>query len=659
MGRNRLLLLAGLLGLCLLSLCRPGAYANVVELRSQLEEQVAHYSAMPLEQAMAELNARTENGTMVTMEYSQIYRQVAYLSGFDQYIAGILDRAENMSTVSIFAGSPYSQANIRKTAADYSRLKDLPLTIGNDVPAQRVMDSTLSDWLLGAYMLAVTYAFLAERKRGLWNMVSASPRGRGRLALWRLSAIGAAACIAAPAFTLLELVYAYTVHGGWQELGRIVQSASLFQNLTVPMTFWQLWLLYILLRILSAFVAGCVAWFLLELVGDRRLTAAVWAGAAVGEYWLAKLPEASPFRQINVLTYLQPRRLLMNYRNLNLFGRPVSQPVYLALGALVFLLLMLGMIAWIYRSRKPVEGYRWLDRIAGWLRRRMAPLGRNTSLVGHELYKNLATGRGWLLLAGALLVAGVLSGAAQSSGGGDVELFLESYYRQSQGPVTGETEAYLAQRQERLAALFARRDQVLAQYQTGELDDAEFQGMMLTFSSLDAQAEALERYAQHLARLRAQPGSYVLPHWVYGDLLRMDSPQTNSLLLLAAVTVLLLFFAQAGVERRTGMGQVQRSTVRGRQVLRLRRHGAAWLLTGLFSAAVWLIQLLRLRSSYGGLPWLEAPVRCLFYFSQLPGGISILGYWLLLVAGRTLGLCLFSSLVLGITEMGVIHGNQR
>ena len=72
------------------------------------------------------------------------------------------------------------------------------------------MGVDFSDWLLGIYMAVVVSAFLEERKRGLWNMVCASPSGRTRLAAWRLGAVALAAGLGAVFLTLLELRLGHT-----------------------------------------------------------------------------------------------------------------------------------------------------------------------------------------------------------------------------------------------------------------------------------------------------------------------------------------------------------------------------------------------------------------------------------------------------------------
>ena len=149
--------------------------------------------------------------------------------------------------------------------------------------------------------------------------------------------------------------------------------------------------------------------------------------------------------------------------------------------------------------------------------------------------------------------------------------------------------------------------------------------------------------------LSQQPGSDVLPHWVYRELLSPNA-RTNSLYGVCICTVLLLFGTQAGVERRTGMGRTCRAAPLGRGYLRRRRQGAAWLLTILLSAGVWGVQLLQLWRSYGSLPYLEAPARSLSFLEDLPWGISVLGLWLCLTLARTVLLGIWSSATLWGTE---------
>lgn len=636
-----------LLLLLALNLFEMSQYFNSGIDQAQLAELLGRYRTMSLSEAMEELNVVTENATRLMYPYSEAYRQVEYLIGFDENLEEIKARAENMSTVSIFAGSAFARANIRKTVQDYSRLEGIRLTLGLDEPVEMVMFRTLSDWLLGAYMISVVYAFLKERKRGLWNMVCASPNGRGHLLTWRFCTIALAAVIAAPVFTGMEIICAYGIYGGADELGRMVQSVQMFEELTIPMTIGRFWIFYILLRAAGCFFVGMIAWFLLEIIADYRLVGLGWAVFAGVEYALYKgTPAESLFHQVNLFTYLNPDSLVTTYQNLNLFGHPVGHRMIVLCAVLVFAALFLGIITVVYQRRKPVSGYVWVDRIQDRIRRIFAPLSFHVSLFQHELYKILATGKGALILICALGTVVLMGDSVGSSYRDEREIILESYYRQSKGVVGAETENYLSEKKERLETMSAERDELMEQYFSGQIDAEEYDIRMRSYNNIDNQRQALEIYEAHLERLLGIEGSYVLPHWVYEELMGEYGNQTGNLIFISVLAVLLLFAAQISAERKTGMDRTQNSSLNGRAYLKHRKHRAAWLIVTVFSAGVWGLYLKQVIQAYGSVPYLQAPVCCLSFLEHVPEKINILEYWLMLVAARTVFLCILSSVIL-------------
>ena len=653
-SRRRLVALLLLAALCLVNLVRISPRRNTGISQVKTEQFLKAHQGESLEELQTQLDRILESPNCSLsdrMSYGLLRNQVEYLLGFPGRLAEIQAQAEHMSSVSIFAGSPYSQANIRKTAADYRRLEGAEVTLGHDRAVEQVMGASLSDWLLGAYMALVVASFLEERKRGLWTMVCASPAGRLGLPVWRLGAVALGALLGSAVLTCTELSHAYWMYGGLSELGRVLQSVSSFQDFTYPMTIGSFWLLYLLLRALGAFLLGLTLWFLQEAIADRRLVGAVWVLVLGGEYALyRRLPGTALLQKVNLFSCLHPRALVTGYCNLNLFGHPVGQlPLVLWAGLLLGALMLPG-IGCIYRFRKPVSGYGWVNRLLDRVRRLFAPMARHASLLGHELYKTLAVGRGGLILLGALALAALLAQSPTLGTSDPVEVNLESYYRQSQGPVGQETWDYLAKRQARLAEQQAQWEELQRRYEAGEASDGTYEIGVINHGEFQAQALALDQYQTHVEALATQPGSYVLPHWVYRELLSQDSARSKSLFLVCLLTLALLFGTQAGVERRTGMARVCQATPRGRGMLRRRRHGAAWNLTSAFSVSVWSVQLIQLARSYGALPYPQAPACCLTFLEDLPGGISILGLWLLLTLARTLSLCIWSSLILGATE---------
>lgn len=313
-SRRRLLGLLVLAGLCLVNLIRITPQRNTSLAQVKTEQFLTAHQGESLEALHTRLNRILESPNRSfsdRMCYGLLRNQVEYLLGFSTRLEEVQAQAEHMSSVSIFAGSPYSQANIQKTASDYRRLEGLEVTPGHDRAVEQVLGVDLSDWLLGAYMALVVSSFLEERKRGLWNLVCASPSGRLGLPVWRLCTVALAALLGSAVLTCVELSHAYWMYGGLDELNRVLQSVSLFQNFTYPMTIGGFWLFYLVLRTLGAFFLGGVLWFLQADGGrSRRLVGPAWALALAGEYALyRRLPETALLQKANSLFLAPPPHL--------------------------------------------------------------------------------------------------------------------------------------------------------------------------------------------------------------------------------------------------------------------------------------------------------------------------------------------------------------
>lgn len=650
-NQRRMLLLFILLAANLLWLhtaCGPSLQNGT---RSTLKGQLEQFSGLSLEECRNQLDSLyQELDWLEAMEYGQINTQIDHLLNYDSYVQEILDQAERMASVSIFADSDYSRENVRKTAADYRQMIDTELTLGNDLPVQWMVYHQGGGWLAAVFILLVLWSFLEERKPGLWNVVCSSPKGRRQLSQTRLLTTASAAVVAGTMFTVTELLYCYGAWGGWDELDRTAQSVSLFNNLTIPMTLGELWIVYLGLRIAGLLGIALAAWLLMELVADRRLIPAVWA-AVLGISWLLRnLPKEHLLYHANLLLWMQPVELLMSYNNLNIMGRPVGQLTVFLISVSIMVPQAAIGTAVIYERRKPVVSYRWLDTLLERFASLTARLGLHVSLFSHEIYRIMTTGRGWRVLAVAA-IAVILTAAPSVSSGGQTGKYLESYYRQSQGPVNADTQQYLLEQQKRLTAEYEARDQLEADFHAGLITEEEYSGRMMAYQKLDEQEFALEQYRSHLERLQECEGSYILPHWVLEKLLGVSGEETARIQLISSVAIVLLFAGIAGIERRTGMLRSRRASARGRKDIRLHRHGAAWLICAVFGGGLWGLYFGLLWMDYESIPWLDAPVRCLSFMEQKYGNLSVLGYYLLQTEMRTLWLCLLASLILTASEV--------
>ena len=652
LSKRRVLIFLILVGYCLFFFGKPLLSGNAFATRDGWMPYLETYREAELKKIKSNLNKITKNGEdyFALDTYGHLFQnQVNYLLEYPEFLENVQWQAGTMLNVSIFRTD---EDTVLKTAQDYKRMEGVELSIGIDQAVTHAMWKDTSDWPLAAYMLVVAFSFLAERKRGLWNTVCASPGGRVKLPLCRLVCLFAAALVGAAVFTFIEAATGWVLYDGLSQLGRTVQSIEMFKGFTIPMTIGQFWLYYAALRFVGAFLTGMVFWLFFELIPDRRLAAIAFALFAGLEFVLFKLfPGDYLLDTVNLFMWISPKNLLKSYEVLSPFGLTFSRlDVYFCVG-------IFGAVAGTaailvcYKVRKPTGGIAWVTRLTDWWRRHTAAVGFHGRLFFHELYKMLVTGRGAIVIVAALLIGySVAQSPFLGNDGGVVNQALESYYRQSQGKVTQESWDYLAKQQEKLATMRQEQESLQRRYEKGWVSDLEYRALSYQYQDLAEREMALVQYEQDLNTLSAMENSYIVPHWVYAELFGVGGSTVGTLQVLSALAVALLCVLYASTEGSTGMTKARRATPGGRGKALIARYGAGIVFSAVISLLIWGLQMYLLYHSYGAMPLLHAPIRCLHYFENITASVSILGYWAILVAGRTAAMCALSAGLLWLTD---------
>lgn len=629
--RRRIFVWLLLVGYCLFFFGKPLLSEGVFDTRDGWAPYLENYRQTQPDKIMIQLNKATDSGQDMTVldTYGRMfYNQVRYLLEYPEFLEHVQWQAGTMLNVSIFMTD---DASVLKTAADYKRMEGVPLSIGMDQAVTHAMWRDTSDWLLAAWMFVIAFSFLAERKRGLWNTVCASPGGRMKLPLSRFVCLILAAVTGAAVLTGIEAVTGWVIYGGFDELDRYVQSIEMFKGFTVPLTIGQFWLYYGTLRAVGAFLTGLVFWLFFELIPDRRLAAIGFALFAGLEYVLFRVfPGDYLVDTVNLFMWISPKNLLKSYEVLTPFGLALSRlDVFFWAGAAGLVLGIPGILL-CYKLRKPTAGIGWVLRLTDWWRRKTAGIGFHGNLFFQELYKMLVTGRGAIVLLAAMLICyGVAQSPYLGNDGGVVNQSLETYYRQSQGPITGDTDAYIARQEEKLAALETEKELLEIRYSRGSIGDVEYRVMSYLYQDIGERKLALEQFEADTAYLKTVPDGHVVPHWVYAELFGVGSSRTvNTLFVISFLACALLCVLYASTERATGMTKARRAAPNGRGKALAARYGAGIVFTALMCAAVWGLQLWLLKDSYGKLPFMNAPIVCLRYFRDFGQDVTILGHWI-------------------------------
>ena len=162
-------------------------------------EQIDTYQKLPIQEAYEQAQADREEARTIedwkTYEaLEKCVNQLESLAGWEGYLKGVQDSADRVLQFSIFQDSGgYTYKNTIKTAREYEALHDVNLVLGHDDALTSILQSVVTDYMLVLWMLLFVMSFLQERRRGLWAMIYATPRGRGQLGLRRIGVLFVAA----------------------------------------------------------------------------------------------------------------------------------------------------------------------------------------------------------------------------------------------------------------------------------------------------------------------------------------------------------------------------------------------------------------------------------------------------------------------------------
>ena len=577
--------------------------------------------------------------------------QLASLVGWNEYLEGVQESADRVLQFSIFqdAGG-YTYKNTIKTAQEYETLADVHLVLGHDDALTSILQSTTTDYLLVLWMLLFVMSFLQERRRGLWAMIYAAPRGRGRLGLRRIGVL----FVAAIAGTILLEGGVFSVGCaiyGVPEMNRAVQSVPLLQGITQEWSVGSFIWIYFLTKGLTVFMMGLFLYAMLSLFRSLPaaiITLGVVMGAEYVLYWGVQTQSSwAVLKYGNLAALIEAGSLFTRYLNVNLFTVPVSIRTigWFLIG--VVTVLSAGVVIGNQRWKRPAGHKSIWERFTIIKNRGLDAVWTRCPLWLSECYKALFLQKGWLVW--AVLILWMLYGSLGVPVAETTEESLANQFcEQHMGPVKEETRAAVTSWEERIQERMQEREQLRARYEAGELSAGEYDSAMNEYSGLDIQQGALYIVQDRIQQAEDENVWLISNHAIE----RYFSPSAYSGYQFAmGVLLLVLAITLGGIqasEEENGVRNMVRAAYRGRSPL---WRAKAWAVIGLSGLCVVLYTIVEARQLMQALPvgiW-AAPAASVGYFREMPRAISLAGLYGILFVLRLVTVWNVAGLILCIS----------
>lgn len=539
-----------------------------------------------LEQEEAGLTMSAEEENDVYLDYQLLatrYRYAYY--EYSEYLRTVEEQAESMSRLSVFTESDtFADANREKTAQVYRALQSLDLGTDYSPAIEQGTDNLPADGLMAVLTVALAWiVWRKERDEGVYQLLRVTRRGRRELAEGKLIAYLFVLCLLCCGLYGGQLL-AVTIRYGLGDLDIPLQSIQTFRNCAWKVTIGEYLCCFAGIKLAAGWLFGSLC---MALMSTRRCfgvsIVCILAAAAVESIFWQQIDNLSAWNYlkfVNLYAVQDAQSWFSVYYNLNFFTHPVTTvagmlaliPVGFAVGTSVAFrkLMYTGRGLWYMRRTGRIRMPLHLQQISGRLALRF-PQGR-ASLFRQEGYKlyNLS---GMLFLLAAVTAGGLYyaDGIYEYTGTDKTQAY-RYYLTQAGGTYTQEVTDYLDE-QERYLAMEDDEPFEMAQKLTdGSITQDDYDNWLLQRTAV------IISRSEGFARIREQEQTVVAAQEQWGGAGLVDTDQiawlferdTRQLVMaLVYLTVMLLGISGLeGMEYSTGMRLLNRTTIRGRQVLK-------------------------------------------------------------------------------------------
>lgn len=568
-------------------------------------------------------------GRNLAQEYrflDTLVREYDTVTGYEDFLDSIEAKAEQLSSISIFAESGYDSENIRATAAAFRSMHGTPITWYPQKGLATALDFRLTDVLTVLAMLLIAAVLVrTERDSELLMLIRSAPAGRMYTAFAKTAALGISLGVILLGLYGVNLFYCGALYG-LGPLSRTIQSVPLLMRSTWKLTVTEYLGCFFLTKWLAAFICGI--WVMLAMLYAKRLfTGAIGALALLGFHLLVRMmiPAASRrnvLKYANLVSLLRTNELIGSYRNLYWFGHPIPLLLVECVSAAVFLLVFLSAFVWVF-ERHYFKRARRLS-LPGRIFRRAPAF---TTLARQESRKLLLMQGGALLL---ILFAGIqiYTAATAESYFGANEIYYRSYIKPVEGRLTQEKYDWLQEQNQEFKPLY----ELESALRSGRITPENFRALMDGYYNLQQKRNAFQRVCAMGSALSQHPGTQLVYESGWLKLFDFYDCEDLSQTLAAAILCALMFGGFFAVEQQTGMVHVIGTTPLGRSAtVHTKLKLTAWVCAGITALSLfprfWIVC-----RDYGLGAW-TAPVYSLPQFADSPG-IPLVMLSILLFAAR-------------------------
>ncbi|MEK5040273.1 hypothetical protein [Sporosarcina sp. FSL K6-3457] len=576
--------------------------------------------------------------------YEELRAQFQAIKDHPSFLNEMQEKAVDLLSVSIFQKeNSFSYRNILQTLKDYKPLESIKLQIGLEnglVSSTRFSPVDLCMVVI-SYMLAF-YLFYYEREVGLLGLIRSTKKGRMETVIVKLIVMVLFTVLVSLLFYGSLLAVAYKLYG-FGDVNRYIQSMSAFKMGIQLVTVKEYLVLYTIIKSFVNVLLGLLM-VLLFSVFRRPTPVFLLLLACMGTSFVfyTQIHPASymnSLKYINPVAFLDVFQLFADYRNINLFGYPVSRIMLSSIvgGLSIVFLFVLIAIAYTHQWSVPfkIPFRNVINRIRMWFYRQR----KFNFLIQHEWYKLFISGRGWIVfLLAVILSVQMLQSAWRSYT--MTESNYNEYMKQLSGVVDGKAKEFIESEDLHFIEIGLEEQKGEDAYTSGIISEDAYNLKKTEWNAFKNREEAFRIVALQYAGLldiRNRTGIDVkFINQITSD--ELFDRQSRDIMIAILYTALLgmLLSTLFTIDYKNNEIILLRATLFGRGKLFVRKLMIA------YSSALVLLALLNipkfivLQQYYPVMDW-SAPIQSLSLYRDLPWLITIKEYLVMIGVLQVIG----------------------
>ena len=506
--------------------------------------------------------------------YSHFAYQLEYQNDYPAYIKSILKNAQNLSSKKLFSNkTSYSYKSIQKSANDFSKNKNIKLSLVNDLPVSAVLNYQIGDFILILICVFMAISFVSEKNVNL--LINTCKNGRRILKMKQLPILILFSLFFSFAIYISEMLISLKIYDAPINLYALIQSTDIFSDCILHINFLQLFAIHILFKAIIASMIALAIWLFISLSSNIILVSAIAGVITAIELLLYKNISAqsnlSIFKTFNIFS-LFDYRSISEYNLVSVFSKPVraEKAVWIIVLLVIFIISALILISANrnYPIKSPKKAFRVLHVLFDKLSEFYAKLQSVIYAGRFETFKIMHIGKGLLVVIAFLLIIGFnfnTNPLVFSS----TEAFLNDYYEEYGGELSEKVYKNIEKMRSEADAVESEYNFKSEQYAGGEISLEEYELAAAKNEAYDTQRKAVDKLTEQIDRIESLSQKGIKPVLVnelgYNNLFYSQSNQTQILILICAVVI--LFSSVFSIEKGSNMLILNHCSKNGRKQL--------------------------------------------------------------------------------------------